>query len=211
MTDWIEWHGQSGKPDGLNGEDWVEVELENGDFNHGIAQKFRWTPSEDVIAIVRYRKTDAPSEPEPDLGWVEWDTGGIPQWDQNKIVIAEYRNGEVSPPTRTYMLRWSKQGDIQTEIARYRFPQGEVGGPDWGAPSRELHRVYPQYYKDVSNIDYLDTYGINKLFPVNDDTGCILHARKKLLLPGVRSGGKPKLDDIKEAYDTLGRYLELEG
>ena len=47
------------------------------------------------------------------------------------------------------------------------------------------------------------------MFPVDDPTGCILHARKKLLIPGVRSGGKSMLKDVIEARDTLNRYIDL--
>lgn len=70
---------------------------------------------------------------------------------------------------------------------------------------------YPHYFKDVSHLDWIDVYQVNKLFPVKDDTDCILHARKKLLVCGGRGGGKDMLKDIKEAYDTLHRYLEIEG
>ena len=47
------------------------------------------------------------------------------------------------------------------------------------------------------------------MFPVDDPTGCIIHARKKLLIPGVRSGGKSMLQDITEARDTLNRFIAL--
>ena len=70
---------------------------------------------------------------------------------------------------------------------------------------------YPHYFKNVSHLDWVDVYQINKLFPVKDDSDCILHARKKLLVCGGRGGGKDMLKDVKEAYDTLHRYLEIEG
>lgn len=69
---------------------------------------------------------------------------------------------------------------------------------------------YPKYYRRVPHgVDALDTYAINQMFPVDDATGCILHARKKLLVPGTRTGGKSLRDDVREARDTLTRYLEL--
>lgn len=64
---------------------------------------------------------------------------------------------------------------------------------------------YPQYYKDVSDLDVIDIYRILVLYLVTDP--CIAHAAKKLLLSGVRTGGKPAEDDITEARDTLNRYL----
>jgi len=69
---------------------------------------------------------------------------------------------------------------------------------------------YPKYYKAVpEGVDAIDTYTLNQMFPVDDPSGCILHARKKLLVPGVRSGGKSFYKDVKEARDTLNRWLEL--
>lgn len=72
-----------------------------------------------------------------------------------------------------------------------------------------VHKLYPKYYKDVSEVDSLDVYGVHKLFSVDDPSGAIQHASKKLLLSGVRTGGKSKWDDIREARDTLNRWLEL--
>lgn len=68
---------------------------------------------------------------------------------------------------------------------------------------------YPQYFRSVMGITHLDVYGVHKLFNVQDPSGCIQHASKKLLLSGVRTGGKSAYNDIKEARDTLNRWLEL--
>lgn len=75
-----------------------------------------------------------------------------------------------------------------------------------------LAQKYPKYYKAVPEgvpPDEVDTYVINMMFPVDDHSGAILHARKKLLIPGVRSGGKSMLKDVIEARDTLNRYIAL--
>ena len=77
---------------------------------------------------------------------------------------------------------------------------------------KKLSELYPKYFKQLpSGVDptEIDTYTINKMFPVDDPTGCIIHARKKLLIPGVRSGGKSMLQDITEARDTLNRFIAL--
>lgn len=74
----------------------------------------------------------------------------------------------------------------------------------------DLAEKYPKYYKRVPDgVTVIDTYALNQMFPVDDASGCILHARKKLLIPGTRTGGKAMYDDIKEARDTLNRWLEL--
>lgn len=77
----------------------------------------------------------------------------------------------------------------------------------------EQARKYPQYYKEVpSHVprDEVDTYVVNMMFPLVDDTGILLHARKKLLIPGVRSGGKTHVKDVTEARDALNRWLALQ-
>lgn len=68
---------------------------------------------------------------------------------------------------------------------------------------------YPKYYKAVGNLKEIDVYQVHQLFNIQDPSGCIQHASKKLLLSGVRTGGKSALDDIKEARDTLTRYIEI--
>lgn len=73
-----------------------------------------------------------------------------------------------------------------------------------------MSQKYPKYYKPIPNgMEEVDTYAVNLMFPVDDPTGCIIHARKKLLVPGSRTGGKTFRDDVREARDTLTRYLEL--
>ena len=72
-----------------------------------------------------------------------------------------------------------------------------------------LSAKYPQYFKNVSALTEVDVYQVHNLFEIDDASGCIHHASKKLLLSGVRTGGKSKYQDIKEARDTLNRWLEL--
>lgn len=80
-----------------------------------------------------------------------------------------------------------------------------------GKPSnpQNLASKYPKYYKDVRNIEDLDVYTVHSLFNIQDPSGCIQHASKKLLLSGVRTGGKSMFKDISEARDTLTRWLQL--
>ena len=74
---------------------------------------------------------------------------------------------------------------------------------------RSLVQRYPQYYKSVGQFKEVDVYAVCQLFPVDDPSGAINHARKKLLIPGVRTGGKGMRKDIQEAVDTLNRWLQL--
>jgi hypothetical protein len=69
--------------------------------------------------------------------------------------------------------------------------------------------LYPKYWRSLPRHWFaIDTYRINALFPVPDESGRLIHARKKLLVPGTRTGGKSIYTDIKEARDTLNGWLE---
>lgn len=75
--------------------------------------------------------------------------------------------------------------------------------------SEKLSEKYPQYYKDVGDLTEIDVYATHHLFNLQDPSGCLHHASKKLLLSGVRTGSKSAYKDIKEARDTLTRWLQL--
>lgn len=69
------------------------------------------------------------------------------------------------------------------------------------------NRKHSHYFKDIANYDELDIYLLLRLFgPLDHEIG---HAIKKLLNAGKR-GSKDKHQDIKEASDTLRRWLEIE-
>lgn len=70
---------------------------------------------------------------------------------------------------------------------------------------------YPAYFKDVSSLDEVDVYAVHDIFGIDDPSGCIQHASKKLLLCAKRTGGKDVATEIKEARDTLTRKLQLMG
>ena len=72
-----------------------------------------------------------------------------------------------------------------------------------------LAAKYPKYYKSTQGMTEVDVYAVLKIFDIQDPSGAIHHAAKKLLLSGVRTGGKTKQQDITEARDTLNRWLEL--
>lgn len=76
-------------------------------------------------------------------------------------------------------------------------------------PQPEDEGDYNDYYIDVSDDNAVDVYAIHNKFQVSDHSGCLQHASKKILLAGVRTGGKSKYKDIKEARDTLNRWLEI--
>lgn len=67
-------------------------------------------------------------------------------------------------------------------------------------------RKHSHYFKDVSHLEEVDVYRVLELFGVTDQA--IGHAAKKLLVAGLR-GVKNKEKDIKEAIDTLNRWVQM--
>jgi hypothetical protein len=76
-------------------------------------------------------------------------------------------------------------------------------------PKLSIAELYPKYYKSTEGLTEIDVYAVHKMFNVQDPSGALQHASKKLLLSGVRTGKKSQADDIREARDTLTRWLEL--
>lgn len=72
-----------------------------------------------------------------------------------------------------------------------------------------LSELYPKYFKDFSGDDEADVYLVHHRFELLDFSGALHHASKKILLSGVRTGGKTQYQDIKEARDTLNRWLQI--
>lgn len=98
---------------------------------------------------------------------------------------------------------------IQEHAILASFLQGVPEPTPTPTVGKSLAQQYPQYYKDVAYLSEVDVYAVHKLFDIQDPSGCIQHASKKLLLSGVRTGGKSVYDDIREARDTINRWLEL--
>lgn len=69
-------------------------------------------------------------------------------------------------------------------------------------------RKHSHYFKDVSHLTQIDVYRVCERFQIQDPSGAIQHAIKKILLPGQR-GGKDREKDIREAIDSLERYLDM--
>lgn len=65
---------------------------------------------------------------------------------------------------------------------------------------------HSHYFKDVSNLQRIDVYRVLELFEVTNP--CLQHAIKKLLVAGGR-GAKSTDKDIREAIDSLQRYIEM--
>ena len=71
---------------------------------------------------------------------------------------------------------------------------------------RDIEKSYNHYFKDVSNLKFIDVYRVLDLFAVEHP--CLQHSVKKLLCAGQR-GSKNRDKDIQEAIDSLLRYQEM--
>lgn len=67
-------------------------------------------------------------------------------------------------------------------------------------------RKHGHYFKPCPFAD-VDIYRVLQLFAVTDP--CLQHAVKKLLVAGGRGAGKDVSRDVKEAIDTLNRWIEM--
>lgn len=68
-------------------------------------------------------------------------------------------------------------------------------------------RKHSHYFRDVAHLKTMDLYRFLELFNVTDP--CLQHAIKKLVVPGMRGGGKSTEKDLQEAIDTLVRRQEM--
>jgi hypothetical protein len=100
---------------------------------------------------------------------------------------------------------YGEEGRVEPKTHKGQEPGRIAGAPGRGPTMADL---YPKYYKDVRKLDVVDVYRVHRLFGVTDNE--IHHASKKLLLCGVRTGGKPARKEIEEARDTLNRWLEIQ-
>lgn len=74
-----------------------------------------------------------------------------------------------------------------------------------------MSKKHSHYHKDVSDRQTIDIYGVCEVFEVDDVSGRLHHAVKKILMAGKR-GSKGYRQDIQEAVDTLNeKLLALDG
>ena len=137
------------------------------------------------------------------FGWVK-DNGMISSMvkndsDDRDIFIVDRFEGDHFPND------WHKTKHTIDEVLSWIQPARIIVDK----PIPEIAKKYPHYYKDVRDYDFMDVYAVHKVFDVQDPSGAIQHASKKLLLSGVRTGGKSARKDIMEARDTLNRWLDL--
>lgn len=121
-----------------------------------------------------------------------------------RIVAGKLHDSALSPPISDAKISNQKiSGTAPTKVINDEFH-------DRRATDGKMSVKYPKYYKEIPNgVTELDIYMVCNIFQIQDASGALHHAIKKILLPGVRTGGKSRRDDIKEARDTLTRWLDI--
>lgn len=123
-------------------------------------------------------------------------------------VIADTQLSAELPSTTSAGAAWALNVDgslaINNAMIEAASVDVSIGSED---PLAEEAAKYSAYWKPLpKNWRAIDTYRVDVLFPLNDSR--LTHARKKLLVPGTRTGGKSFRHDIKEAWATLGQWLK---
>ena len=120
-------------------------------------------------------------------------------YELSKSAIGKLRHAHGSECHRIAKTITAMITDAPKELPPIEFEFSEVA----------KLRKYGVYFKDFSKVDEADVYQVHHTFNMIDPSGCKHHASKKILLSGVRTGGKDEYKDIEEARDTLNRWLEI--
>ena len=110
-------------------------------------------------------------------------------------------NNPVIDPTRDFCPDCQQTQCSEFDEATFYQRTVETSSP--------LVEKYPQHFKSVEHLTEVDVYAVHHLFEINDPSGAIQEASRKLLLSGSQSAGKPAYQNILEARDILTRWLEL--
>lgn len=69
-----------------------------------------------------------------------------------------------------------------------------------------IAKEFNHYYRKCP-YDYIDVYRVLELFNITSPAR--QHAIKKLLVTGIRGGGKDEIKDLEEAIASLRRDIEM--
>lgn len=75
--------------------------------------------------------------------------------------------------------------------------------------TQTLSKKYRHHFKSVADVDEIDVYSVHQLFNLQDPSGCIQSASKKLLMSSSLRNDKTTHQLIEEARDSLSRWLQL--
>ena len=81
--------------------------------------------------------------------------------------------------------------------------------PPTGIASSTVENRKPHTFRSVEHLTEVDVFAIHHLFEMNDPSGALQYASRKLLLSGTGLEKETIYEDIREARDTLTRWLEI--
>ena len=93
---------------------------------------------------------------------------------------------------------------LADNIVNWKLPIKSAAEPIKDTPVKK----HGHYYKNVSNLDWIDVYRVIDLFGVKD--ACLQHAIKKLLVTGGRDGNKSSEQDVRDVIASCNRWLEMQ-
>lgn len=162
--------------------------------NSGSGEKF------DGVKVRAYEFVKQPQGCPPSRDFAtHWSTANRPEEKQVRLFherdyLALHRaNYELSNAVRTMQA-----------LADHNLTVNKA--PELSDGQKLLLEKYPHYYKDVRHLAVLDVYRIIDLWGMTN--GCQQHSLKKVMLPGQRKKNDLR-KDVREARDTLNRWLEM--
>lgn len=211
-------HDGKGPPEHITPHSLVDIRLRSGELRFGLrAEEVRWAIlqlPDDVTAwrrcSARVRSQEHGGRSLAQVGYLDHDGRGVPgDLEPNELVDVMFHDGQERHCALASELRWTRTEGIYLpgDIVHWRRSPDFRTGPSHNEIIDSRVRKHSHYFRDVSHLDTIDIYRLLELFNVTDQA--LGHAIKKLIVPGMRGGGKPARKDIEEAVDTLKRRLEM--
>lgn len=89
------------------------------------------------------------------------------------------------------------------------YDNHRVNQPSHTPPTQSANKYQRKVNQRAIDNGYnLDVYDLDVMWP--EPNTAVIHARKKLMALGMRSGGKTRKQDIEEAIQSLQEALKLE-
>jgi hypothetical protein len=121
------------------------------------------------------------------------------------LVQVIFRSGDKYSGTIS-QYGWSTHNASRPVILYYRYWIPEDESAPETTQTQDSEKKHSHYFKDVSNLDYIDVYRVIDLFKIEHP--CLQHAVKKLLVSGGR-GHKDEDRDIQDVIDSCVRWQEM--
>lgn len=138
---------------------------------------------------------------------LNWLVDNFEEWPDESMIAEDMPNlpdmwsYHFSSPYRCF----HKKGSSQIPIFKFDYIKAKAAR-NTTAPSKYHVKNIWQNCEFIDFYQMYDMYKLGKPHEVGDSA--IEHAWKKITDPGNRSGGKSKLQDLREAVDSLNRAID---